>query len=37
MTALWRGVLPFVAADIVRIGVIVAFPIVVLWLPQNAF
>ncbi|MFT6076648.1 MAG: tripartite ATP-independent transporter DctM subunit [Yoonia sp.] len=37
MTALWRGVLPFVAADIVRIALIVAFPMLVLWLPQNAF
>lgn len=37
MAAIWKGVVPFVAADLVRIGLIVAFPAIVLWLPQVAF
>ena len=37
MATLWRGVLPFVVADMVRIGLLVAFPILALWLPQAAF
>ncbi len=36
MTELWRGVLPLVLADVVRVLLIVAFPIIVLWLPQVA-
>ncbi len=31
---IWRGVLPFVAADIVRMFVLIAFPIVTLFLPR---
>ncbi|MEQ5778518.1 TRAP transporter large permease [Thalassospira sp. NFXS8] len=30
---IFRGVLPFVAADIVRVGILIAFPIISLWLP----
>jgi TRAP-type C4-dicarboxylate transport system permease large subunit len=30
--ATYRGVLPFVAADIARLGIIVAFPGLALWL-----
>ena len=37
MATLWRGVLPFVVADMVRIGLLIAFPILALWLPQAAF
>lgn len=33
-TAIWRGVMPFVAADIVRMGVLIAFPALSLFLPQ---
>jgi tripartite ATP-independent transporter DctM subunit len=29
----WRGVIPFVAADIVRLGLLLAFPALALWLP----
>lgn len=30
---LYRGVWPFVAADVVRLGILIAFPIISLWLP----
>lgn len=30
---IFRGVMPFVAADVVRIGLLVAFPVIALWLP----
>ncbi len=33
-TTIWRGVLPFVAADILRMGVLIAFPGFSLYLPQ---
>lgn len=33
---LWRGIAPFVVADLFRIGVVVAIPAIVLWLPLNA-
>ena len=33
---LWRGVVPFVAADVVRLAILVAVPLVVTWLPQQA-
>jgi TRAP-type C4-dicarboxylate transport system permease large subunit len=33
-TAIWRGVLPFVAADIVRMAVLIAFPAISLTIPQ---
>ncbi|CZF79368.1 TRAP transporter large permease [Grimontia marina] len=36
MVALWKGVLPFVAADFIRIGLIIAFPVLVMWLPDAA-
>ena len=31
---LFRGVLPFVLADIVRLGILIAFPAISLWLPS---
>jgi tripartite ATP-independent transporter DctM subunit len=31
---LYRGVWPFVAADIVRLGILIAFPAISLWLPS---
>lgn len=37
MMQLWRGVLPFVTADIVRLTIIIALPAIVLWLPRHAF
>jgi tripartite ATP-independent transporter DctM subunit len=33
-SAIWRGVLPFVAADILRMGVLIAFPALSLFLPR---
>ena len=33
-TDVWRGVLPFVAADVLRMFVLIAFPVLTLWLPQ---
>lgn len=35
LVELWRGILPFVVADLLRIGIIVMIPAVVLWLPLN--
>ncbi|MBS0124989.1 TRAP transporter large permease [Thetidibacter halocola] len=35
LTTIFRGVLPFVAADLVRLVLLVAFPALVLWLPQT--
>jgi tripartite ATP-independent transporter DctM subunit len=32
---IWRGVAPFIVADIVRIGLLIAFPIVSVWLPRT--
>jgi tripartite ATP-independent transporter DctM subunit len=31
---MWRGVAPFVGIDVVRIGVLIAFPVISLWLPR---
>nr|WP_281181525.1 TRAP transporter large permease subunit [Veronia pacifica] len=36
MVALWKGVMPFVVADVIRIGLIIAFPALVMWLPEAA-
>jgi tripartite ATP-independent transporter DctM subunit len=33
-SAIWRGVAPFVVADILRLGVLIVFPAITLWLPQ---
>ncbi|WP_102225604.1 TRAP transporter large permease [Acidimangrovimonas sediminis] len=37
MTELWRGVAPFVMADVIRMGIVIAFPVIVTWLPYTAF
>ena len=31
----FRGVIPFVATDLVRLVILIAFPILALWLPQR--
>jgi C4-dicarboxylate transporter DctM subunit len=31
---IWRGVIPFVAADVLRVAVLIAFPAITLYLPQ---
>jgi TRAP-type C4-dicarboxylate transport system permease large subunit len=33
-STLFRGVMPFVAADVVRLAILVAFPGIALWLPS---
>jgi TRAP-type C4-dicarboxylate transport system permease large subunit len=33
-TTIWRGVIPFIYADIVRMGVLIAFPSISLFLPK---
>jgi len=33
LTTIYKGVWPFVLADIVRLGILIAFPIISLWLP----
>jgi TRAP-type C4-dicarboxylate transport system permease large subunit len=32
-----QGVIPFVIADLIRVGIIVAFPAIAIWLPQQMF
>lgn len=34
LSTMVRGIVPFILADIVRVGVLVAFPALVLWLPR---
>jgi C4-dicarboxylate transporter DctM subunit len=34
-TTIFKGVLPFVATDIVRLIILIALPIIALWLPQR--
>jgi TRAP-type C4-dicarboxylate transport system permease large subunit len=34
MTTVFRGVMPFVGADIVRLSILVAFPSISLFLPK---
>lgn len=36
MIDMWRGVTPFVVADFIRIGLLIAVPQLVLWLPAQA-
>lgn len=36
LVELWRGAIPFVCADLVRVGIIIALPAIVIWLPYNA-
>jgi len=37
LMTIFRGVLPFVAADFVKLALIVLFPWIVLWLPSTMF
>jgi tripartite ATP-independent transporter DctM subunit len=34
-TSIWKGVLPFLYADIVRLAILIAFPVLSIWLPQT--
>lgn len=35
LPTIFRGVLPFVVVDILRLAILIAFPLLVLWLPQT--
>ena len=35
MSTIFKGVLPFVATDLVRLALLVAFPIIATWLPMR--
>jgi len=34
---LWQGAIPFVITDLIRLVIMVAFPIISVWLPQHMF
>jgi TRAP-type C4-dicarboxylate transport system permease large subunit len=34
-TTIFKGVLPFVATDLIRLVILIAFPIIALWLPNQ--
>jgi C4-dicarboxylate transporter DctM subunit len=34
-TTIFKGVIPFVATDIVRLIILIAFPLLATWLPQH--
>ena len=34
---LYRGVMPFVAADVIRLAILIAFPVIATWLPALLF
>ena len=34
-TTIFKGVLPFVATDIIRLVILIAFPVIALWLPSR--
>ena len=34
---LYRGVMPFVAADVIRLAILIAFPVIATWLPAQLF
>ena len=34
LNTIYRGITPFVIADIVRLGILIAFPVISLWLPS---
>ncbi|HWW48108.1 MAG TPA: TRAP transporter large permease [Xanthobacteraceae bacterium] len=35
MTTIFKGVLPFVVTDLIRLGLLIAFPMIATWLPQR--
>lgn len=37
MLDLWKGIVPFILADLVRLALLIAFPAIALWLPQTAY
>jgi TRAP-type C4-dicarboxylate transport system permease large subunit len=34
-SSIFKGVLPFIATDIVRLIILIAFPMIALWLPSR--
>jgi len=34
-SSIFKGVLPFIATDIVRLIILIAFPMIALWLPSQ--
>jgi TRAP-type C4-dicarboxylate transport system permease large subunit len=34
-TTIFKGVLPFIVTDIVRLVILIAFPVIALWLPTR--
>jgi C4-dicarboxylate transporter DctM subunit len=34
---LWQGSIPFVITDLIRLVIMVAFPVISVWLPQKMF
>ena len=34
-SSIFKGVLPFIATDILRLVILIAFPIIALWLPSR--
>jgi TRAP-type C4-dicarboxylate transport system permease large subunit len=32
---IFKGVLPFVATDLIRLVILIAFPVIALWLPHR--
>jgi TRAP-type C4-dicarboxylate transport system permease large subunit len=34
-SSIFKGVLPFIATDLVRLVILIAFPIIALWLPSR--
>ena len=36
MSSVFRGVMPFLAADVIHVAILMAFPILSLWLPGLA-
>jgi TRAP-type mannitol/chloroaromatic compound transport system permease large subunit len=34
-TTIFKGVLPFVATDILRLIILISFPVIALWLPSR--
>ena len=35
LSTIFKGVLPFIATDILRLIILIAFPIIALWLPNQ--
>ncbi len=35
MATIFKGIVPFVAVDVIRLLILVLFPVVALWLPSN--